>query len=232
MRRYIGASVKDINDESYETQLAIAKDPDTDPEVLRQLMESPQKNVRFFALRNPSMPVDVLQKYANDGDIRWIHSLTRNPALPKDIIRQIATAYPDDIDTQLCLAALTNTPTDVLDMLYNNATSWPVKSSIVNHPNASAAIKTDYSNFLSNVNSVKENVRKYIKDKLYASLLDNMSQLESTAFEASNVEAEIDGYDVEWCTGEYSEESEELWETALDALVDYELHCLFEHAPH
>lgn len=226
MKQYIKSAVKNILEESLSDRQLIASDPSTDIDTLRQLANDNSILVKRKLLANPSCPIDILQQYADTQDVSLQEGLAQNPNLPDGIFRKLAVNPKWDM---MCyLARNPSTPADILDSLYDKAPYYWIQKDLSGNPNASNRIKQAYADYLKSVDEIKESVRDFVKDNLYNSILGVVRELEEDEFESNNVADMVDGYDTDWCASEYSEESEELWNKALDALVDYEVHVLFE----
>lgn len=228
MKRYIKSAVKNILEESLSDRQLIASDPSTDIDTLRQLANDNSILVKRELLANPSCPIDILYQYADTQDVSLQEGLAQNPNLPDGIFRKLAVNPKWEM---MCyLARNPSTPADILDSLYDKAPYYWVKKDLSSNPNASSRIKQDYADYLKSVDEIKETVRDYVKDNLYNRILGVIRELEDDEFECSTVAELVEGYDTDWCAGEYSEEAEELWNKALDALVDYEVYMLFEES--
>ena len=134
MKRYIKADIIDIDDEDYDDQIIIARNPRTSPRTLARLAED------SFLMRhvaaNPSTPLEVLQKLANNakyGDVHLLDSLALNPSASIGVLESI---YPK------C--------------------DWYTLQKIVKHPNADYYLLKDVS---KSENCTKE-IRKMIKERL------------------------------------------------------------------
>jgi len=75
MKRYIKSAITPISEESFELQLAVARNPRTPPELLRQLAAVKEGDNDYFrddvlmnVFQNPNTPVDVLCDLASNND--------------------------------------------------------------------------------------------------------------------------------------------------------------------
>ena len=226
MKQYIKSVAKNVLEESIADRKLIASDPSTDIDTLRQLANDKSILIKSRVLANPNCPVDILQQYADTQDGSLQEGLAQNPNLPDDIFKKLSANPKWEI---MCyLARNPSTPSDILDSLYDKAPYYWIQRDLSDNPNASSKIKQAYADYLKSIDEIKEDVRDFVKDNLYNRIIGVIRELEDEVFNSNNVADMVDGYDADWCAGEYSEESEELWNKALDALVDYEVYMLFE----
>jgi hypothetical protein len=66
--------------------IIMAKDPNTPPEVLRDLSKIFEYIIRGFVAQNPSTPTDVLKKLAEDDLSHVRYCIMRNSNATEDII--------------------------------------------------------------------------------------------------------------------------------------------------
>lgn len=119
MRRYIFADTVSFDDESRETQIALAKDPNTRPNTLAKLAEYNDFNIRRAIALNPNTPVEILRKMSRSEDL-W-NSVAKNPNTPEDILRYLGSPYgPTGNQVKIIVAQHKNTPVDVLVDLAEN----------------------------------------------------------------------------------------------------------------
>ena len=226
MKQYIKAKTTDISKESVQDRVMIAKDTTTDAEILRQLSKDKNISVRHAIMSNPSTPIDVLRSFLRNADENDLIALAHNPALPADIMKQLAENPKWEV--QAYLAENPGTPSEILELLYDKVPYIWMKKDIANNPNATATIEAKHEQLKQSVAEIRERVSEYVKEHMYNSIKDAVYEVENDYFNCQVVADNVPGYDGDWCSGDYSEETEELWDNALDALVEYEVHQLFE----
>lgn len=142
MKRYIKATVSDLSNESRDSLVALAKNPTTSQRDLVRLAQSSDSLVRNLAIANPSIPGDILQKFASNGATKAAvacnpntpsdvlaelssdpSSIVRmrvaeNPATPINILVTLADDYDDDVVG--AVAKNPNTPEDIRKQIINN----------------------------------------------------------------------------------------------------------------
>ena len=124
-------------DEDKDVRKEVVYNPKTPVEVLRKLAEDEDKDVRKEVAYNPKTPVEVLRKLAGDEDkdVRW--GAIRNPNIPADILRELA----EDKDERMRyeVARNPNTPIDILRKLADDE-DRNVRQGVAENPNASAEV--------------------------------------------------------------------------------------------
>ncbi len=73
-----------------DLRMAIAKQPETDPQLLAKLAEDYHENVRKAIAANPNTPADVLEKLVGDRTVEVRVTLAKNPATPSSALIQLA----------------------------------------------------------------------------------------------------------------------------------------------
>ena len=230
MKTYIKSAIVNLSDEPFEVKLSIAKDINTDPEILRQLSEDSNERVVRAVLRNPSTPADILEKYSHSTQILSLEALSDNPALPVSIIGELAKYDTFEICARLICNS--NTPEDILDKLvFGHPNNVYLLQLAAKHPNASLRLKETYANHLSEIAHTKEQISDYIKEIISNAVSDAMDSLDDSVFAVNELAQRFPNYDTEWCTGDISESAADAYNTAIDNLVRYEILTLFEGAP-
>ena len=97
---------------------SIAKNPKTPKNVLKELANDPEKNVRLFVAANVNTPKTVLTKLAS-VEPRYVAT---NPNTPATVLRQLAKTYPEYVVSnsnapESLLAKLAESPS-VIDRYY------------------------------------------------------------------------------------------------------------------
>ena len=77
-------------DEDDDVRGEVAKHPRTPAEALRKLAEDGGMWVRSAVSRNPSTPVEALRKLAGDGDKYVREGVAKNPRTPVEVLRKLA----------------------------------------------------------------------------------------------------------------------------------------------
>ena len=118
-------------DEDNDVRWEVAKHPNTPAEVFMKLAEDENRFVRSAVTRNPSTPVEVLMKLAEDGDASVRCEVAENPRTPVEVIRKLA----DDGDWEMRIAVAKNprTPVDILRKLAEDE-NWGVRQEVAKNP--------------------------------------------------------------------------------------------------
>ena len=119
-------------DEDDDVRWEVAKHPRTPAEALRKLAEDGSMWVRSAVSRNPSTPVEVLMKLADDGDWEMRQEVARNPSTPVDILRKLAE--DEDWEVRREVARNPRTPAEVFMKLAEDGDRY-VKEAVTNNPN-------------------------------------------------------------------------------------------------
>lgn len=92
---------------SYSDNERIAKDPNSDPALLRQLAEIGDLKVREKLALNPSTPSDVLIKFTKGGTPQLIYFAIANPGLPNSRREEIILdPEHEEHNTEACFKAI------------------------------------------------------------------------------------------------------------------------------
>ena len=119
-------------DEDDDVRWEVAKHPRTPAEALRKLAEDGGMWVRSAVSRNPSTPVEVLMKLADDGDWEMRQEVARNPNAPADILRKLAE--DENWEVRREVARNPSTPAEVFMKLAEDGDKY-VKEAVTNNPN-------------------------------------------------------------------------------------------------
>ena len=119
-------------DEDDDVRWEVAKHPRTPAEALRKLAEDGGMWVRSAVSRNPSTPVEVLMKLADDGDWEMRQEVARNPSTPVDILRKLAE--DENWEVRREVARNPRTPAEVFMKLAEDGDKY-VKEAVTNNPN-------------------------------------------------------------------------------------------------
>ena len=119
-------------DEDKDVRKEVAYNPNTPVEVLRKLADDENEHVRWGAIRNPNTPVELLRKLAEDKDERLRYEVARNPRTPVDILSKLAD--DEDRNVREGVAKNPNTPTNILRKLAEDKYSG-VRRGVASNPN-------------------------------------------------------------------------------------------------
>ena len=225
MKQYVKAKTVDISSEPLSERLALARDPATPSDILKVLYADKNSTIRHCVLSNPNTPIDVLNSAFPSEDSYDLIALAQNTSLPADLARKLAENA--GWQTMTSLSRNPNTPTDVLDDMYARLPYDWMRKDFAENVNASPMIKEKYEEYKKSIAQIRAKVFEYVKAQIYPKLREVISDLENDELLAETVAASVKGYDSDWCAGEYDEESEALWDNALDTLVEYEVNDLF-----
>ena len=135
MKKYIRAGVMDVRDESWESKLGVAKNPNTRPSTLMNLIN--------YYLDNPGMRNNLV-----------LSCVAENLNTPEEGLRALCKL--DQFSIDLGLSHNLNTPPDVLDRIYRRGRAIP---DIIEHPNTAFQtllnIYEEYLGWADIVDSVK-----------------------------------------------------------------------------
>ena len=103
------------------------------PEMIEELMEDKDWEVRYGVARNPNAPVELLMKLAEDedGDVRC--SVAENPHTPVEILRKLAE--DEKALVRRGVAENPHTPVELLRKLTEDEDKW-VRQKAVENPSA------------------------------------------------------------------------------------------------
>ena len=123
MKRYILSAVRNLSEEDSDTRKAVASDPDTNVETLRELSSDIASTVRARVAANPNTPEDILLQLATDSSHHVREYLAKNEALPPSVFRTLYQSSIKDEYILTTLASREDTPADVLEALADQ-TIW------------------------------------------------------------------------------------------------------------
>ena len=113
-----------VENEDWQVRKEVANNPKAPAEVLRKLVEDEDKEVRYKVINNPSTPVDILKKLADDKDKGVRKEVTKNPSTPVDILRKLAE--DEDAGVREKVAMNPRTPAEALMKLAEDE-DWYVR---------------------------------------------------------------------------------------------------------
>ena len=124
-------------DEDKDVRKEVAYNPKTPVDILRKLAGDENEHVRWGAIQNPNTPVEILRELAEDKDERMRYEVARNPNTPVEILRELAD--DEDRDVREGVAFNPNTSADILKKLAKDE-NWEMRQEVASNPNASADI--------------------------------------------------------------------------------------------
>ena len=147
MKRYVKSAIGDILNESTEAKREIARNPETDVDILNKLSTDYDSGtwVRWEVAFNDSTPPETLAIMSNDKE---------------DVVRAAVACNP-------------NTPVEVLEKLISDK-DMDVRKHASENPNATPDMVERYNN---DIESIKAEVSDYVKDKLSDNLWDFLNNL-------------------------------------------------------
>ena len=85
------------DDKDEDVRRAVAKHPNATADILRKLAKDGDVNVRWEVVHNPNTPAEALRKMAEDGslEVRW--EVAGNPNTPADILMKLADDKNKDV---------------------------------------------------------------------------------------------------------------------------------------
>ena len=125
-------SIETLKELRTKEQEDIAAEPETPPDILRELGKSRSKTVRKVVAGNPNTPVETLIKLSKDKQEFVRSSVARNPNTPVDIL--IELSKDEDSYVKECVVKNPNTPVETLIKLSKDDTSW-VRAEVAASPN-------------------------------------------------------------------------------------------------
>jgi hypothetical protein len=118
--------------ENKNVRAHVAVNPSTPPEALAQLAQDESGHVRYDVARNPSTPAEVLTKLAQDEGELTVDAVAENPSAPPEILAQLAQGK---WFTRSVVASNPGTPTEILAQLAQDE-SASVRDSVAKNPSA------------------------------------------------------------------------------------------------
>ena len=117
-------------DEDNDVRKEVAYNPKTPVDILRKLAGDENEHVRWGAIRNPNTPADILRELAEDKDERMRYEVARNPNTPIDIL--IKLAEDEDEDVRIAVAKNPNTTADILMRLAEDE-DWRARQAVADN---------------------------------------------------------------------------------------------------
>lgn len=139
MKRYIYSA----ESSNVHTRRLRAMDRSTPPEVLAQLANDEDKEVRGWVANNPNTSAEVLAHLASDDSWQVRAWVAGNSNIPVKILTQLANDADEGV--RFAVAQNPNTPAEVIAQLANDADE-EVRHWAVRNPNAPAEIRVQPKN--------------------------------------------------------------------------------------
>ena len=124
-------------DEDEEVRREVAYNPRTPAEVLRKLAEDKDEEVREEVAYNSRTPVEVLKKLAEDEYWNMRRGVAENPSTPAEVLRKLAE--DKDGDVRRVVVKNLNTPAEALKKLAEDKL-WEVRYEVAKNPNTPAEV--------------------------------------------------------------------------------------------
>lgn len=141
MKRYISSAVNLIENESNKTKRQLAENPATSLRDLAKLSEDPDRSIVCEVAKNPSTPVDILRRLAQEEEYVRI-GVAQNPSIPENIAD--ALAADPSISVRQYLSVNPSISAEALDRLYAGLRvkyNDIIATRVYQHPNISAVTK-------------------------------------------------------------------------------------------
>lgn len=228
MKQYLKSVTVNIADESSADKLDIARNPDTNPEVLEELLKDSNGAVVNNVLANPSTPTEVLIHYlVTSPKILNLEAIAANPSITPAIINELVK-----FDTfSICISLLRNpnTPSAIIDkIVFGHPDNTMFLQQAANNPKASERVHNAYKEYITSITIVKQQIAEYLERHIRNKVAMAIEDLDNDDFQLYVLEQKFPKYDTEWCTGDVSEKAAQAFEDAISKLVEYELTTLFE----
>ena len=94
-RQYIYDTAAKIGDISSLKRLA--QNANCQPELLREISRSANRDIRYLVAQNPSTPVDVLEQLSHDGSGWVLMAVTRNRSTPASVIAYLQSPQKQEV---------------------------------------------------------------------------------------------------------------------------------------
>lgn len=124
-------------DKDWEVRMEVAENPKTPVEVLMKLAEDKNGNVRYELARNPNACVEILRKLADDKDWDVRCKVAHNRSTPVEILMKLAN--DKDLNVRYEVATNPNTPVEVLMKLADDK-EWDVRIGVAANSNTPVEI--------------------------------------------------------------------------------------------
>ena len=109
----------------------------TSPEMIEELAEDEDANVRYAAAENPNAPAEALRKLAEDDDWTVRIEVVRNPRTPIDILKKLAE--DEDMQVRIAVAKNPRTPVEAIMKLAEDE-DWAVRITVARNPKPPAEV--------------------------------------------------------------------------------------------
>ena len=130
-------AVDDIEFLKKHGKFNLAKSKNASPEMIEELVEDEDEDVRYAAAENPNAPTEVLMRLAEDKDRYMRFAVSRNPRTPVDILTKLAG--DEDEEVRYEVARNSSNPVEVLRKLAENKDEY-VRMGVAMNPSTPAEI--------------------------------------------------------------------------------------------
>ena len=118
-------------DKDWEVRYGVAENPNTPAEVLMKLADDKDENVRYELARNPKTRVEILRKLADDKDWDVRCQVAHNRSTPAEVLMKLAD--DKNLNVRYEVAMNPNTPVEVLMKLAEDK-EWDVRIGVAKNP--------------------------------------------------------------------------------------------------
>ena len=165
-------AVDDVEFLKKHGKINLAKSKNASPEMIEELVEDEDEDVRYAAAENPNAPAEVLMRLAEDEDRDMRSAVSRNPRIPAEVFKKLAGDEDDGVRWEV--ARNSSNPVEVLRKLAENKDEC-VRQGVAYNSNTPAEIlkklAEDEDNNVrygvaKNPNTPIEALRKLAKDEV------------------------------------------------------------------
>ena len=152
-------------------KINLVENDNTSPEMIEELAEDEDADVRYAAAENPNIPTEVLMRLAEDEDRYMRSAVSRNPRIPAEVLKKLAV--DEDGEVRYEAARNSSNPVEALRKLAENKDEY-VRRGVAYNSNTPAEVfmklaedEDRYVRFAvaSNPNTPIEALRKLAENK-------------------------------------------------------------------
>ena len=152
-------------------KINLVENDNTSPEMIEELVEDEDADVRYAAAENPNIPTEVLMRLAEDEDRYMRSAVSRNPRIPAEVLKKLAV--DEDGEVRYEVARNSSNPVEFLRKLAENKDEY-VRRGVAYNSNTPAEVfmklaedEDRYVRFAvaSNPNTPIEALRKLAENK-------------------------------------------------------------------
>lgn len=131
----------------------VARNPSTPADILAELANDEDDDVRGAVAENPNTPADILAELANDEEVYVRYIVAANPNTPADTLAELAADKDDEIwNVRTRVAKNPSTPANVLRQLANDTNTY-VRKGVAANPNAPADLRKSFPAYTPSASS-------------------------------------------------------------------------------